>query len=210
MNQTRSKKREQSHPKIGPRPGPSSQPPLVRDLPINLRHPDSRQSDPLLTKGERDRQAGSRQRNPLITRGEKNRQDSRQRSSFLTQGDNTKSMSQQHSVSGQMPEGQHICWEGSPDPTAIGDWTVGPSGHTYRLLERLQDRHKQGLHLCPREQDSDGDKPPSKITKSVQWMRSLLGRHLGEEREQIDKEKEGETRDRTPTMETEMEHGSDT
>ena len=39
-------------------------------------------------------------------------------------------------------------------------------------------------------------------------MRSLLGRRLGEEREQIDKEKEGETRDLTPTMEIEVEHDS--
>ena len=104
-------------PEDRPRPGPSSRPTSVRDLPINVRHPDSRQSDPLLTRGERDRRANSRQRNPLITRGEKNRQDSRQRSSFLTQGDKTKSMSQQHSVPGQTPEGQHICREGSPDPT---------------------------------------------------------------------------------------------
>ena len=42
-------------------------------------------------------------------------------------------------------------------------------------------------------------------------MRSLLGRHPGEEKEQIDKEiREGETRDPAPTMWTEMEHNLDT
>ena len=178
----------------------------MRDLPINVQHSNSKQSDPLLTRGERDRHVNNRQSAPLLTRGEgdrltplnrqsaplftrgeeyrltplntreeKNRQASTQRSSFLTQGDKTQSRRQQQSVSGQKPEGQHICRDRPPDPASVG--------HTYRLLECLQDRHKQGIHLRLREQDSYGDKPPSK--------------------------KEEENRDQAPTMETEVEQDSD-
>ena len=80
-----------------PQPGPSSRPTSVRDLPADTRHPDGRQ------------------RNSSLTRGEIN-----------------KNTSQRPSVPGQTPEGQHPCLEDSSDPTAVGDRTSGPSGHTYR------------------------------------------------------------------------------
>ena len=94
--------------------------------------PLNRQRTPLLTRGEEDRST------PLNTRGEKNRQASTQRSSFLTQGDKTQSRRQQQSVLGQKLEGQHICRDRSPDPASVREWTVGPSGHTYRLLEHYK------------------------------------------------------------------------
>ena len=129
-----------------PRPGPSSRPTSVRDLPSNVRH--GQQSDPLLTRGERDKPVNNRQSAPLLTKGEgdrstplnrqsaplftrgeedrstslntreeKNRQASTQRSSFLTQGYKTQSRRQQESVSGQKLEGQHIWSEQTPRPT---------------------------------------------------------------------------------------------
>ena len=45
-------------------------------------------------------------------------------------------MSQQPSVPGQTPGGQHLCWEGSPDPAAIGDRTKWPHISTSRTSTR--------------------------------------------------------------------------
>ena len=148
-----------------PRPGPSSRPTSVRDLPSNM---SQRQSEPLLTRGEKDKPVNKRQSTPLLTEGERDRltpliTTNIQRSSFLTQGYKTQSKGQHKSVSGQEPEEQHIRRNKTLEPNPVREQAVGPSGHTYRPLERLQDRHKQGLHLRPREQDSEGDKPPSKI-----------------------------------------------
>ena len=48
------------------------------------------------------------------------------------------------------------------------------------------------------------------MAKSVQWMKSLLGRHLGEDKEQMDKETdEEEARGPATTTWTEEEHNLD-
>ena len=68
----------------------------------------------------------------------------------------------------------------------------------------------EARHLCPREQDPEGDKPPSKIAKSVRWMKSLLGCRPGKDKEQMDKEtNEEEARGPATTAWTEEEHNLD-
>ena len=72
-----------------PQPGPSSWPASMRDLPINVQHSNSKQSDPLLTRGERDRHVNNRQSAPLLIRGEGDRSTplNRQSAPLFTRGE---------------------------------------------------------------------------------------------------------------------------
>ena len=83
----------------------------------------------------------------------------------------------------------------------MGERVDKNKGRSYLPLHRHQDNQKKGLHTRPREQEpggddpaakilkpcrvtrpreveAEGDKPPSKVRKSMQWMKSLLGRTL--------------------------------
>ena len=192
-----------------PRPGPSTRPTSVRDLP-NSTH--QRQGKPLLTRGGGDKPVHRRQSTPLLAEGERDRLTPLNSTNIQkhptpthTRGYKTKGKEQQKSVSSQEPEGQHSRQDKTSDPEPVRERAIGSGGHSYRPLQRLQDRHRQGLHLCPREQESERDKPPSKVLKSVRWMKSLLGRRHGAEKERKDKEEDGENEDRAPAMETEVE-----
>ena len=63
----------------------------------------------------------------------------------------------------------------------------------------------------PRELESEEDKPPSKVLKSVQWMKSLLGcRHGTEKREKEGKDREEGGEDGNPIPAKKEEAGPDT
>ena len=106
---------------------------------------------------------------------------------------------QKESVTQQQPEGQHAPNKRSTRPNPMGERVDRNKGRSYLPLQRHQDNQKKGLHTRPREQEpggddppakilkpfrvtrpreveAEGDKPPSKVRKSMQWMKSLLGR----------------------------------
>ena len=161
-----------------------------------------RQGKPLLTRGGEDKPVNGRQSTLLLAEGERDRLTPLISTNIQkhlapphTRGYKTKGKGQQKSVSSQEPEGQHSRQVKTSDPVPVRERAIGSWGHSYRLLQHLQDRHRQGLHLRLREQDSERDKPPSKVLKSVRWTKSLLGHRHGDEKERKDKEKDGENED---------------
>ena len=103
------------------------------------------------------------------------------------------------SVSGQQLREQHL----HPDSTLEGPRTEAkptvPGTRSYKPLEQRQDRQRQRQHLRPRDSDSEKEKPPSKVTKSVQWMKSLLGLNPSNNKDQGDPMTEGDNPKIPPT-----------
>ena len=214
-------------------PGPSTGPIPAKDVSSSAHQ---KQGQPGHTRREGDKSANKKQSALVFTEGrERDRltplistNTQKHTTPALTRGYKTGEKGQQKSVSRQEPEGQHPRQGKTTDPKPVRERASGSGGHSYRPLQRLQDRHRRGLHLRPREQESENDnppskvlkpfrltrpreqeskrdKPPSKVLKSVQWMKSLLGRRHGAEKEGKDREEGEENGSQTPVKKDEVE-----
>ena len=215
-----------------PLPGPSTGPIPAKDVPSSAHQ---RQGQPGHTRGGGDKSVNKKQSALVLTERERDRltplistNTQKHTTPALTRGYKTGEKGQQKSVLRQEPEGQHPRQGKTTDPKSVREWASGSGGHSYQPLQCLQDRHRRGLHLHPREQESERDnppskalkpfrltrpreqeserdKPPSKVLKSVQWMKSLLGRRHGAEKEGKDSEEGGENGSQTPVKKDEVE-----
>ena len=230
------------------RPGEAGQDEVAQHREDEITLPESRDDQPTpgpstgLTRSEGDKSANKKLSAKVLTEGERDRLNplistniNKHVTPAPTRGYKMGEKGQQKSVARQEPEEQHSRHSKTTDPKPIRERASRSGGHSYQPLQRLQDRHRRGLHLRPREQESekDGppakvlrpfrltrprepeteeDKPPSKVLKSVQWMKSLLGRRHGAEKEEKDgkdKEEGGEEGSHILAKKEEAEPGTD-
>ena len=117
-------------------------------------------------------------------------------------GDNPSSVSGQPSKEPDLQSGSTV---GNPRTEAKS--TV-PEARTYKPSEPRQDRQRTSQRLRPRDLDSQKEKPPSKVTKSVQWVKSLLGLGSNNNKDRGEPMTEGDDPELSPTT-TRDEEGCD-
>ena len=118
-------------------------------------------------------------------------------------------------VGGNLPS---VSGQPSKEPDLQSDSTVEdpktkakpavPDTRPCKPSEQRQDRQRTSQRLRPRDSDSEKGKPPSKVTKSVQWVKSLLGLNPSNNKDQGDPMTEGDNPEPSPTM-TKAEEGRD-
>ena len=120
-------------------------------------------------------------------------------SQTLTEPDISRVRDSPSSVSGQPPTEPDL-----PSSSSVGNPKTQAKATVPRIQphptsQQSRELQRTSPHLRPRDLESEKEKPPSKVTKSVRWVKSLLGFGSDNDKDHDEPMTEGDDPEQSPT-----------